>query len=249
MRGAPGSSSSKAWALRIIPADAGSTPPASGPHGQAQDHPRGCGEHGRHFAGRHPRGGSSPRMRGALVSCLNYAVKDGIIPADAGSTAMNLKENVDIWDHPRGCGEHILDRQILISHSGSSPRMRGALGYDPGVGAGPRIIPADAGSTSPGSHCVRHLKDHPRGCGEHCCASALMAWDDPSSPRMRGALVAGRQSRIGCRIIPADAGSTSGLAMPSFFLEDHPRGCGEHVGVAAVKAFADGSSPRMRGAQ
>ena len=30
------------------------------------------------------------------------------------------------------------------------------------------------------------------------------------------------------RIIPADAGSTVGVAAVKAFAEDHPRGCGEH---------------------
>ena len=54
----------------------------------------------------------------------------------------------------------------------------------------------------------------------------------------------------GCnRIIPADAGSTAGLAMPSFSLEDHPRGCGEHWVRGHPVGRGQGSSPRMRGAR
>ena len=65
-------------------------------------------------------------MRGALVSCLDHAVKNRIIPADAGSTLLTTDMTSKVEDHPRGCGEHILENIIIIFPEGSSPRMRGA---------------------------------------------------------------------------------------------------------------------------
>ena len=49
-----------------------------------------------------------------------------IIPADAGSTYSTLYMVCRHWDHPRGCGEHVISSSGLAFHSGSSPRMRGA---------------------------------------------------------------------------------------------------------------------------
>ena len=49
-------------------------------------------------------------------------------------------------------------------------------------------------------------------------------------------------------IIPADAGSTGPRSRIWLLLEDHPRGCGEHVGWRVVCDLFWGSSPRMRGA-
>ena len=70
-------------------------------------------------------------------------------------------------DHPRGCGEHRTRRCWPAQHSGSSPRMRGALTDNADNRMMIRIIPADAGSTA-GLHQAAHCKgDHPRGCGEH----------------------------------------------------------------------------------
>ena len=70
-----------------------------------------------------------------------------IIPADAGSTAVQDLIHDAVGDHPRGCGEH---RQWITSEEqsqGSSPRMRGAPDEKLGLDKYPRIIPADAGST------------------------------------------------------------------------------------------------------
>ena len=49
-------------------------------------------------------------------------------------------------------------------------------------------------------------------------------------------------------IIPADAGSTYPAVAPRHAREDHPRGCGEHVGKTLFYHRVAGSSPRMRGA-
>ena len=51
-----------------------------------EDHPRGCGEHGFWFCSVVMQPGSSPRMRGALLTKSYYDMKNRIIPADAGST-------------------------------------------------------------------------------------------------------------------------------------------------------------------
>ena len=147
MRGAPGSSSSMAWARRIIPADAGSTAWLCAGFYASADHPRGCGEHLSKELYDWIANGSSPRMRGARCPCLWHFYSPGIIPADAGSTILIKSWLHETGDHPRGCGEH-WDGQTPSPHpGGSSPRMRGARRL-----AGPvidcvGIIPADAGST------------------------------------------------------------------------------------------------------
>ena len=54
-----------------------------------------------------------------------------------------------------------------------------------------------------------------------------------SSPRMRGAQTAELLAHDELGIIPADAGSTSSHSVHLVIVEDHPRGCGEHVHAAA----------------
>ena len=91
--------------------------------------------------------GSSPRMRGAPDRAGHAQDGHGIIPADAGSTRTLKSVSTPLWDHPRGCGEHIFSVGSQASTTGSSPRMRGALSLDLSFSAGVWIIPADAGST------------------------------------------------------------------------------------------------------
>ena len=66
---------------------------------------------------------------------------------------------------------------------------------------------------------------------------------------MRGA--PSLMSIISCllRIIPADAGSTCWPVKLGAEIEDHPRGCGEHMNSRELDAMYRGSSPRMRGAR
>ena len=92
------------------------------------------------------------------------------------------------------------------------------------------------------------LKDHPRGCGEHCRLNSAPVDTWGSSPRMRGARSAVRGAQHGRRIIPADAGSTACRPSSPWHRKDHPRGCGEHVSPLMAMVSAEGSSPRMRGA-
>ena len=113
-------------AVRIIPADAGSTVFLCFVRLRSEDHPRRCGEHKSTPKCYTRSDGSSPRMRGALPPGTVQVLGQGIIPADAGSTfVLELRQRL-APDHPRGCGEHyssILKDEFL---PGSSPRMRGA---------------------------------------------------------------------------------------------------------------------------
>ena len=187
-------------------------------------------------------------MRGARQHDGQGAGERRIIPADAGSTCPPAWPSPRPWDHPRGCGEHYGIRINHMSYGGSSPRMRGALWSDVIVTSKGRIIPADAGSTTPTQSIQLSQADHPRGCGEHrqerperdpgadhprgCGEHAQMTeyeneWQG-SSPRMRGAHHDSESDRLESGIIPADAGSTERIDGLEAVYEDHPRGCGEH---------------------
>ena len=172
------------------------------------DHPRGCGEHQNSGPSMSESRGSSPRMRGALELDRPACFQPRIIPADAGSTMYISSESSIRWDHPRGCGEHVLAPDVADSVSGSSPRMRGARRVTVATLPMVRIIPADAGSTCLVSGVDVIFEDHPRGCGEHSPSSIHRHNRRGSSPRMRGALMGPHPIRTELRIIPADAGST-----------------------------------------
>ena len=111
-----------------------------------------------------------------------------------------------------------------------------------------RIIPAYAGSTDTPFFVRFSARDHPRVCGEHQIRSLPALWPGGSSPRMRGALPFPGILCRKVRIIPAYAGSTSGMPGRSTPRWDHPRVCGEHRGHQNRKFWRVGSSPRMRGA-
>ena len=126
MRGARGAAGRYLHVHGIIPAYAGSTTRPSNPSSWRRDHPRVCGEH--HFAvmitAFFP--GSSPRMRGALISASPALPCIGIIPAYAGSTVRHGRFGSRSRDHPRVCGEHSFAIANGSQAQGSSPRMRGA---------------------------------------------------------------------------------------------------------------------------
>ena len=106
MRGALVACSAASAHEGIIPAYAGSTPPKTRARTHGGDHPRVCGEHW--LVGRDsvPSSGSSPRMRGALDGADLESLGLGIIPAYAGSTAVEQVPTSASRDHPRVCGEH-----------------------------------------------------------------------------------------------------------------------------------------------
>ena len=132
---------------RIIPADAGNTPPPAHAGRPEPDHPRGCGEHTVVLIRQCSGVGSSPRMRGTRSPHNADGTTLRIIPADAGNTDYPAFGSLSARDHPRGCGEHCPITYMAYMLWGSSPRMRGThrLCILP---RGPR-------------------QDHPRGCGEH----------------------------------------------------------------------------------
>ena len=111
--------------------------------------------------------GSSPQMRGARIDTHRVEVHRRIIPEDAGSTMTKRPSSILATDHPRGCGEHVLEGDGFTRMPGSSPQMRGAHLTCRHAQYWGRIIPADAGSTTPEISISRDSQDHPRRCGEH----------------------------------------------------------------------------------
>ncbi len=88
-------------------------------------------------------------MRGAPSEALEACLDPGLIPAHAGSTAVDSSNDVLDGAHPRACGEHFHSQVKIGAKTGSSPRMRGAPLGCPGAGGVAGLIPAHAGSTLP----------------------------------------------------------------------------------------------------
>ena len=131
------------------------------------------------------------------------------------------------WDHPRVCGEHGDNNEESIEDLGSSPRMRGTLGFSVTNTNDAGIIPAYAGNTVRACSLRLVMWDHPRVCGEHPRDTAPRVQTRGSSPRMRGTLRPQGRDAACPGIIPAYAGNTSP--------------------VPQSNSSASGSSPRMRG--
>ena len=95
--------------------------------------------------------------------------KDGsrIIPARAGSTAFKNACTQQNWDHPRSCGEHLIEQNRSLQTQGSSPLVRGAPVAAILMVGMAGIIPARAGSTYAAENADVPHRDHPRSCGEH----------------------------------------------------------------------------------
>ena len=148
MRGKPVDDIDCYECTRITPADAGKTMLYCGCRSTRQDHPRGCGENTVPPVGSAMLPGSPPRMRGKPPRVIQWRVKGGITPADAGKTALYAKWDGMEKDHPRGCGENPVTAAVTPLKPGSPPRMRGKpfqRGFDFGFQG---ITPADAGKTT-----------------------------------------------------------------------------------------------------
>ena len=146
MRGAGSIAFSVLWLFGIIPACAGSSCSTYESANKMWDHPRVCGEQSSVTFDAYHAPGSSPRVRGAVTYSVELEVRNGIIPACAGSRCTFASWSRRCGDHPRVCGEQSSSWRLMPTRRGSSPRVRGAafcrLKRLKAVG----IIPACAGS-------------------------------------------------------------------------------------------------------
>ena len=71
------------------------------------DHPRLCGEKISPFLALNMVVGSPPPMRGKVINHDRFLFAGGITPAYAGKRLLLVIELVQLWDHPRLCGEKI----------------------------------------------------------------------------------------------------------------------------------------------
>ena len=207
-----------------------------------------CGEHWSQCRVCAPVEGSSPHVRGALVSSFIKTIQCGIIPACAGSTLGMGNWCRFRWDHPRMCGEHFDEWIDDMSATGSSPHVRGARHHLHKIATRHGIIPACAGSTFNASFGALQNRDHPRMCGEHAQGQWAAEVRVGLSPHVRGAHRRQPQLRQRAGIIPACAGSTCWSRSTSRTVRDHPRMCGEHFDAGDLEVHVGGSSPHVRGA-
>ena len=192
---------------RIIPAYAGNASAASSVHTLRSDHPRVCGERTTAVSVWIRHTGSSPRMRGTHLTGHAEGKHARIIPAYAGNAWIRRTWMSSLADHPRVCGERVLDPIIPGSVRGSSPRMRGTRREDWHRIGADRIIPAYAGNAVAPWPPRPPVPDHPRVCGERVLPAHNSGSRSGSSPRMRGTLPGPLVQVLWLRIIPAYAGN------------------------------------------
>ena len=133
--------------IRITPAYAGKS---CRPHSNIivlGDHPRLCGE--KQFI-RHPLEhelGSPPPMRGKDHEKSMGNLQNRITPAYAGKRIPTTTARVPRRDHPRLCGEKMMNGQTPIFSQGSPPPMRGKVPYAGKICLYVGITPAYAGKS------------------------------------------------------------------------------------------------------
>ena len=99
----------------ITPAYAGKRLPEGWEEDSDGDHPRVCGEK-RHIQHHDVSAfGSPPRMRGKASRSCRSRAKSGITPAYAGKRGQRVTQYCRYWDHPRVCGEKLVNNLLLLS--------------------------------------------------------------------------------------------------------------------------------------
>ena len=231
----------------ITPAYAGKRP--SGGHHRAAggDHPRVCGEKSTRNGLLYSRWGSPPRMRGKVPECRNGGEDYGITPAYAGKRPHSLPAESPQWDHPRVCGEKLMQMLVIRRLLGSPPRMRGKEAAHVLSQLLSGITPAYAGKRHTGGTTCFCRKDHPRVCGEKPVGAEMGAIVPGSPPRMRGKEWIVWNTEPAERITPAYAGKRQASRRSSMASRDHPRVCGEKTYRSNYERCVQGSPPRMRG--
>ena len=175
--------------------------------------------------------GSSPRVRGKLLGIVIDGHELGLIPACAGKTVRFWGVGLEVWAHPRACGENRVTftlRKVIV---GSSPRVRGKPEFKRHQLAGVRLIPARAGKTASTWGSKPCSTAHPRACGENDDSLEPHAQRRGSSPRVRGKPARSAVDRSAAGLIPAYAGKT--YEQPGIYaqIRAHPRVCGENSDV------------------
>ena len=135
----------------------------------------------------------------------------------------------------------------MWSEKGSPPRVRGKHFAHFGADGRRGITPACAGKTACRSREGGITGDHPRVCGENVFKEQESKELEGSPPRVRGKLFSTASSPSQSGITPACAGKTFCVRFRQAVPRDHPRVCGENIGINKAYRASKGSPPRVRG--
>ena len=151
----------------ITPAGAGKTSVDVSATMYLTDHPRRCGENVTKFGMLTSLIGSPPQVRGKQEKMKILLTLLRITPAGAGKTNKMIFDELEVWDHPRRCGENAQALNDLDADKGSPPQVRGKQSFAVLPPLRTRITPAGAGKTEFAPLSVHVTEDHPRRCGEN----------------------------------------------------------------------------------
>ena len=173
--------------------------------------------------------------------------KRRITPAGAGKTLFETFPRVIVQDHPRRCGENVLEATARSVPAGSPPQVRGKHHAQDRDRRCSGITPAGAGKTYVLNESLTHAQDHPRRCGENVSEQTFATYSKGSPPQVRGKLTEKHCFITMKRITPAGAGKTLKGVFPIFAPQDHPRRCGENAKLMLNSLYGKGSPPQVRG--
>ena len=154
---------------RITPACAGKSEDATRNNPVLKDHPRVCGEKTSSNVPERKNPGSPPRMQGKGCPLLFRYYFIGITPACAGKSSWCGSHPPASGDHPRVCGEKVIQVVPPAPQVGSPPRVRGKVTPHHRVANDRGITPACAGKRRTTRTSGARYRDHPRVCGEKEC--------------------------------------------------------------------------------
>ena len=130
----------------------------------------------------------------------------GITPAHAGKSPPKPIGHCHRQDHPRTCGEKLVQLLRLFREPGSPPHMRGKENHDDRKGNAEGITPAHAGKRSWFVVLPLSCRDHPRTCGEKAIVFVVVGIVQGSPPHMRGKVTPILLIKRRSGITPAHAG-------------------------------------------
>ena len=231
----------------ITPAGAGKTYVPANSLFLGRDHPRRCGENNPYITAYISNSGSPPQVRGKQGTRTESVTGTRITPAGAGKTRISSSRSGASEDHPRRCGENILQMRSFIILPGSPPQVRGKPPAEVIYMDYAGITPAGAGKTVSSVPLPAKKRDHPRRCGENAHPTTRKRNQSGSPPQVRGKLKNFILLDVALRITPAGAGKTADFETTTNVDEDHPRRCGENSAVINLRNVVVGSPPQVRG--
>ena len=133
--------------------------------------------------------------------------------------------------HPHACGELVVERDLIESLTGSSPRMWGTRHRRSQHSPRRWFIPTHVGNSSAPSPLKNRIKVHPHACGELPIMNELSLPTTGSSPRMWGTHLLHRAHDCCQWFIPTHVGNSTSVYCTCRAHPVHPHACGELTSI------------------